>query len=80
MIQISLAAARVNADLSQQEASEKLNVTPKTLRGYEHGRVVIPSDKLRLAAELYNIPSDMIRLKVLVDGEYDEKNLDITTV
>lgn len=79
-MQISLAAARVNADLNQAEASKKIGVTPKTLRGYEHGRVVIPSDKLRLAAMVYNIPSDMIRLNIIEDGEYDEKNLNHTTV
>lgn len=80
MVQISLAAARVNSNLNQEEASKKLGITAKTLRGYEQGRVVIPSDKLRLAAKIYNIPSDMIRLNVIDDGEFDEKILNSTTV
>ena len=80
MMQISLAAARVNAGFNQTEAASRIGITPKTLRGYEQGKVVIPSTTLRKAAKLYNIPSDNIRLDVIEDGEYDEKNLDNTTV
>lgn len=80
MIQISLAAARVNAGFKQDEAAKKLGVTPKTLRGYEQGKVIIPSTTLRKAAKLYNIPSDMIRLHVIDDGEYDENFLSSSTV
>jgi len=80
MMQISLAAARVNAGLKQDEAAKLVGVTPKTLRGYEQGKVVIPSTTLRKAAKLYNIPSDNIRLDVIDDGEYDEKILNDTTV
>lgn len=80
MIQISLAAARVNAGFNQNEAAKKLGVTPKTLRGYEQGKVIIPSTTLRRAAKLYNIPSDMIRLPIIDDGEFDEKFLSNSTV
>ena len=80
MMQISLAAARVNAGFNQTEAASRIGITPKTLRGYEQGKVVIPSTTLRKAAKLYNIPSDNIRLDVIEDGEYDEKILDNTTV
>ena len=80
MMQISLSAARENAELKQYEAAKLLGITPKTLRGYEHGKTVIPSTTLRKAANLYNIPSDNIRLHTLDDGEYDEKILNNTTV
>ena len=80
MMQISPAAARVNAGFNQTEAASRIGITPKTLRGYEQGKVVIPSTTLRKAAKLYNIPSDNIRLDVIEDGEYDEKILDNTTV
>jgi len=80
MMQISLAAARVNAGFNQTEAASRIGITPKTLRGYEHGKVVIPSTTLRKVARLYNIPSDNIRLDVIEDGEYDEKFLNNTTV
>ncbi|TFJ92176.1 helix-turn-helix domain-containing protein [Lentibacillus salicampi] len=80
MIQISLAAARVNAGYKQDEAAVKIGVTPKTLRGYEQNKVIIPSTTLRKAAKLYGIPSDMIRLPVIEDGEYDENFLNSSTV
>lgn len=80
MMQISLAAARVNAGFRQDEAAREIDITPKTLRGYEQGKTVIPAPTLRKAAILYNIPSDMIRLHIIEDGEYDEKNLNSTTV
>lgn len=75
MVQISLAAARVNAGYRQDEAAEIIGVTAKTLRGYEQGKVVIPSDKLRKAAKLYGLPSDLIRLEIIRDGDFDEKIL-----
>lgn len=73
MIQISLAAARVNAELNQEEAAKMLGVTAKTLRGYEQGKVAIPAITLRKAAKLYNIPEDMIRLPIVDDDKYDEE-------
>ena len=40
VIQISLAAARVNADLSQKEAAEKIGVAPVTLSRWEKGEAI----------------------------------------
>jgi len=80
MIQISLAAARVNANLKQDEVAKMLGITPRTLSQYEHGNWVIPATTLRKVAKIYGIPSDMIRLEVVEDGEYDEKILSDTTV
>lgn len=74
MIQISLAAARVNANLNQEEAAKLLGITAKTLRGYEKGKVAIPAVILRKAAKIYNIPEDMIRLPVVDDGKYDDED------
>lgn len=83
MFQISLAAARVNAGLKQEEAAKKIGITAKTLRGYEQGKVAIPAITLRKAAKVYNIPEDMIRLPIVDDGKYDEEGenfLQTTTV
>lgn len=80
MLQISLAAARVNAGYKQSDAAKKLGVTPRTLSTYEQGITVIPATTLRKAAELYGIPSDNIRLNVVEDGGYDEVFLNNTTV
>ncbi|MNO22997.1 helix-turn-helix protein [compost metagenome] len=77
MLQISLAAARVNAEMSQQEAAVEVGVTAKTLRNYEHGKTAIPGRVLRRLSFVYRCPEEYIRLPIVDDGEYDEdeKNL-----
>lgn len=72
MIQISLKAARVNADFEQEEASVKLGITAKTLSNYERGITAIPGHVLKKAAKLYKLPEEMIRLPIVNDGEYDD--------
>lgn len=72
MFQISLAAARVNSYLIQEEAAEKLGITAKTLRGYEQGKTAIPPTVLDAASILYGIPLDFIRLEIVKDGNFEE--------
>lgn len=72
MIQISLKAARVNADLEQEEAAAKLGVTAKTLSNYERGITAIPGYLLKKASKIYKIPEEMIRLPIVNDGKYDD--------
>ena len=43
MIKITLAAARVNAGLSQSQAAKKIGITPKTLRNYPRSATLINS-------------------------------------
>lgn len=74
-MQISLAAARVNAELKQEEAAPRLGVTAKTLSNYERGISVTPSNVLSKASKLYGIPMDLIRLPVLKDNEYEEEEI-----
>lgn len=82
MFQISLASARVNAELKQETAAEKIGITAKTLRNYEQGKTAIPGHILRKAAKIYGVPEDLIRLPVVDDGNFDEdeKFLKCTTV
>ncbi|EOO73385.1 XRE family transcriptional regulator [Bacillus cereus] len=81
MFQITLKAARVNADLRQEEAAKLLDVTGKTLRNYEQGITAIPGHVLKKASIVYKIPSDNIRLPIINDGKYDDEFfLDYTTV
>ena len=82
MIKITLAAARVNAGLSQSQAAKKIGITPKTLKKYKKGITAIPGYRLKKAAEVYNLPEDIIKLPIVNDGSYDEeeKNLTLTTV
>lgn len=82
MFQISLASARVNAELRQEKAAKMIGISAKTLRNYEQGKTAIPGHILRKAAKVYGIPEEMIRLPIVDDGEYDEdeKFLNYSTV
>lgn len=72
VFQISLKAARVNADLEQEEAAKEIGVTAKTLSNYERGITAIPGHLLKKAAKIYKIPEENIRLPIVDDGEYDD--------
>lgn len=58
--QISLKAARVNADLSQREAASRLDVDVSTLRNYEEGKTVPDIVMVKKIEELYAYPCDYI--------------------
>lgn len=60
VLQISLAAARVNAGLTQKEAAERLGVSNTTIVAWETGKSspsIVDAKKL---SEAYNIPLDNI--------------------
>ncbi|MFP7199730.1 helix-turn-helix transcriptional regulator [Lysinibacillus halotolerans] len=82
MIQISLEAARVNANLKQEVAAKKLGITAKTLSNYERGISAIPGHIFKKASRLYNIPEENIRLPIVDDGEFDDEEffLNVSTV
>lgn len=52
MPQISIAAARVNARLSQKELADKLGVSNNTVVSWETGKTEIPLRYLQALAEL----------------------------
>lgn len=57
---ITLAAARVNAGLTQVKASEALHISKETLANYESGKTVPDWDMVRKIETVYNFPSDFI--------------------
>lgn len=61
-LKITLAAARVNAGLSQRKVAEALNVTQTTVCKWETGRVNIPYNKMIQLLSLYKIDADNIFL------------------
>lgn len=62
-LKISLAAARVNAGMTQEEVAQKMGVSNKTIINWEKG-VIIPSfANLYALSSLYNIPQDNIFLQ-----------------
>jgi DNA-binding XRE family transcriptional regulator len=61
-LQITLAAARVNAGLTQSDVAEKMHVGKQTIVNWEKGKVKPPFASLDFMARLYSIPIDNIRL------------------
>ena len=61
-LQISLAAARVNAGLTQQDVAKRMKISKSTLINWEKGKVIPSFASLEELSRLYNIPSDYIFL------------------
>lgn len=62
-IQISLAAARVNAELTQQDVADKLHVSKQTIINWEKGKSEPSASQADMLSELYNFPRDCIFFK-----------------
>lgn len=60
MPQITLKAARVNANLSQKEAAETLGIAPSTLRNWEAGKTLPKQDQIVALCLLYGVNYDNI--------------------
>lgn len=60
--QISMKAARVNADLSQEEAAKRLCISKSTLQKYEPGNTVPDILTARKIGVVYGFPIDYIFL------------------
>ena len=60
MPQISMAAARVNANLNQQEAADKLGISKATLQNYESGKTVPDWDMVHKIGSVYQFPHEYI--------------------
>jgi len=57
---ITAAAARVNAGLTQQQASERLGISKASLLNYETGKRMPPWDLVQRMEDVYNFPADFI--------------------
>lgn len=55
-IRISLAAARVNANMTQDEASKELHISKQTLVNWEKGITQPKIDQAERMSELYKMP------------------------
>ena len=62
MLQISLAAARVNANLTQRDVAKALGISTQTLVNGEAGKTEPSANQARALASLYNIKLDYIFL------------------
>ena len=58
MLRISLKAARINSNLPQKVAAQKLGVSNRTLGNWENGKSVVPADKIDAICALYKLNYD----------------------
>lgn len=59
-LQISLAAARVNAELTQSQVAEIMQVDRSTIRRWEKSEKIPNYDEIKRLSEIYHIPIDCI--------------------
>lgn len=63
-LKISLAAARVNAEMTQEEVAKKMHVSKNTVVNWEKGKVLPSFATLKALSMLYNIPANNIFLSI----------------
>lgn len=66
-----LKQARISASFLQEQAADNLNISSRTLRGYENGSILPPLDKLEALAKLYNVPLTYL----VTDSEDSESSM-----
>lgn len=62
-LKISIASARVNANMKQSDVAYKLGVSLTTVCNWETGKTKISGNKLQEFCDLVNIPIEHIFLK-----------------
>lgn len=63
-LQISLAAARVNAGLTQKEVAKEMKISKTTLVNWENGKSTPSFASLQALSHLYKMPTDNIFLPI----------------
>ncbi len=61
-IKISLAAARVNAKMTQLEVANKMHISKQTVVNWEKGKIIPGTAQLDFLCRLYQFPVDNIFL------------------
>ena len=62
MPQISLKAARVNANLTQAEVAKRLHKNKQTITNWESGKTKVSAADLLILCDMYKISPSAIRL------------------
>lgn len=60
MIKISLAAARINKKMSQEELAQTMGVCRTTILKWENGRTSPTGKQLQRLCTIFELPMDMI--------------------
>ena len=58
--QISLAAARVNANMTQNDTAKAMKVSKTTIINWEKGKIVPGIPQIEMMSRLYGIPQRLI--------------------
>lgn len=61
-LQISLAAARVNAGLTQEDVAREMKISKQTICNWENGKSVPGVADMEFLCKLYKFPKDNIFL------------------
>ena len=62
ILQISLAAARVNAGLTQADVAKKMQLNKQTIVNWEKGKIIPKPAQLEMMCKIYRISTDNIFL------------------
>mgnify|MGYP000613114318 FL=1 len=62
VIQVSLAAARVNAKLTQEEVAKRMKIGKRTIINWEKGASIPSFADVKMLSDIYGIPVDNIFL------------------
>ena len=65
-MKVSIKALRVNAELSQQEAADKIGVAPRTLQNWENGVTYPTAVQLVSICSVYNCTIADISLPIVL--------------
>ena len=61
-LQISLAAARVNAGMTQEKVAKRMHVSKTTIVNWEKGKIVPGIPEMEMLSRIYRIPQNNIFL------------------
>lgn len=59
-VKITLAAARVNAGMTQEKAAQALGISKQTLVNWENNKVIPGTVQLLALSSLYKLPIDLL--------------------
>ena len=62
---ISLAAARVNAGMTQEEVAKRMRLSKQTIVNWEKGKILPKPAQFEMMCRIYNIPTDYIFLPAI---------------
>ncbi len=58
---LNLVAARVNRNLTRDEAAKQTGVTSRTLANWEHGKTAPDAKHLMKLTQIYQVPAALLR-------------------